>query len=330
MYDQVVYLRDQKGVQFNYISETKAEEILTDVNFYYKITCYKYNFVKDSQGKYKNLDFANLYDLSIIDMRVRHVLSKLCLDLEHTLKTQLIKDITESVEDGYNIVNEFDDYTKNRLRERVESRGKTFNESNYKSVQTKILWQIDDHNDYDYQMSRRYYSGREVIGVPIWALIEKMDYGQLIQFIDFYVHFGKQNSAYYQLANELLLMTKRVRNASAHNRPVLMNISNKTHSGSISSLPLIIREKYKELDLFRENSNDYNKHRDLLEYTKIHDIFCIYILYKKYVKSPRLVGARRRELKSVIYRIQLNSQYYENHNKMKQISFLLCSAFSKI
>lgn len=332
--NQVGYLKKDKNVKFNYISEKEAEILLEKTNFYYKLTCYKYNFMKDSNGKYIDLDFANLYDLSILDMRLRHVLSKLCLDIEHTLKTSLIRDITSSTEDGYSIVSEFNQFEKNKYIadqnlkiQAFRAQGRTYNSRQYKDIQKMILWRVNDKNDYDYQMSNSHSSN--IMNVPIWILLEKMDYGHLIKFINFYVAERKSNYTHYKLANELLIMTKRIRNASSHNRPILMNIANKSHSGSLV-VSQDIKMKLNDLNIAKKNTNEYNRNIDLLEHTKVHDIFCIYVLYKEYMNSPKIIYARKKELKSLMYRITLNKRYYAQHFKLQRISKLLKIAFNNI
>ena len=91
---------------------------------------YKNNFIKyqfgELQGKYIDLDFAYLKDLSIIDYRTRTVLFKMIIDIEHYLKIRIlntIEDIPE--EDGYNIVNLYmekdqqDEKQPNRVRDSI-------------------------------------------------------------------------------------------------------------------------------------------------------------------------------------------------------------------
>ena len=48
------------------------------------------------RGKYVNLDFAYLVELSTLDMYFRRLIVGMCLDIEHVLKTRLMRDITNS------------------------------------------------------------------------------------------------------------------------------------------------------------------------------------------------------------------------------------------
>ena len=127
--EMVPYLK-LKNIKFEECSEEDAEKYLRENNNYYNVTAYKNNFIKyqfgELQGKYIDLDFAYLKDLSIIDYRTRTVLFKMIIDIEHYLKIRIlntIEDIPE--EDGYNIVNLYmekdqqDEKQPNRVRDSI-------------------------------------------------------------------------------------------------------------------------------------------------------------------------------------------------------------------
>lgn len=107
--DMVPYLKN-KNIKFEYCTEKDAEIYLKENNNYYNIISYKNNFVKyqcgELKGKYIDLDFAYLKDISIIDYRTRLVLFKMIIDIEHYLKIRILNSIEEiTEEDGYKIVN---------------------------------------------------------------------------------------------------------------------------------------------------------------------------------------------------------------------------------
>ena len=78
----VPYLKE-KNIKFEICNEYDAEKYLRENNNYYNVTSYKNNFTKypcgELTGKYIDLDFAYLKDLSIIDYRTRLVLFKMIL-----------------------------------------------------------------------------------------------------------------------------------------------------------------------------------------------------------------------------------------------------------
>ena len=87
----------KNGVKFEIISEKDAEKYLKRNNNYFKLTAYRKNFEKyvtgKNKGKYINLDFQMLIDLSIIDMRIRKSLLNIVLDLEHYTKIKLLNKV---------------------------------------------------------------------------------------------------------------------------------------------------------------------------------------------------------------------------------------------
>lgn len=109
---QLILKMNSKGITFKYITEEKAAEYLSDKNNYLRTAAYRKNFQKYNNGcnigKYINLDFSYLQELSTIDMHFRFLISKMCLDIEHDLKVRMLKDIeSDLTTDGYDIVNTF-------------------------------------------------------------------------------------------------------------------------------------------------------------------------------------------------------------------------------
>lgn len=95
--DMIPYLK-QKNIKFNYISEKAAEEYLKLNNNYYNLTSYKHNFERylyDGKfiNKYIDLDFAYLMDMATIDYRLRLLLFKMIIDIEHYLKIKILNTI---------------------------------------------------------------------------------------------------------------------------------------------------------------------------------------------------------------------------------------------
>lgn len=94
------------------MSETEAAEYLSKRNNYMRTASYRKNYAKHETGaqvgKYINLDFAYLAELSNIDFYLREHLLKMCIDIEHALKVALLAEIEQNPqEDGYKIVCDF-------------------------------------------------------------------------------------------------------------------------------------------------------------------------------------------------------------------------------
>ena len=79
-----------RSVRFDVISREDAKEALCKTNNYFKLTAYRKSFDLDDDGKYIDLDFAYLKDLSKIDMYLRYCLLEMSLDIEHFGKAKFM------------------------------------------------------------------------------------------------------------------------------------------------------------------------------------------------------------------------------------------------
>jgi hypothetical protein len=69
----------EKGVAFNIMNEDDAKKFLRYNNYYFKLKSYASNYpINPKNGKYVNLEFAYLVELSKIDMYLR----KIILDIQ--------------------------------------------------------------------------------------------------------------------------------------------------------------------------------------------------------------------------------------------------------
>lgn len=91
--DLISKLKNEKGVEFNIKSEKEAIDYISKVNNYLRTVSYRKNYRKNHQGKYINLDFAYLVELSVIDMYIRNIATQMCIDVEHDLKVSLLSDM---------------------------------------------------------------------------------------------------------------------------------------------------------------------------------------------------------------------------------------------
>lgn len=199
--DQVIHMRDVQGIEFSIINEDEAEEFLKNSNYYFKLKSYAKNYNKYDKGinidKYVNLEFAYLKELSTIDMYLRKYIIKITLDIEHFLKTQLLKEFSEnSVEDGYKIVQEF--------FEKYPYIEKNINSKNSKnSVCRELILKYKDD-------------------FAIWNIAEVLSFGDFIKLYEMYYskYDARRNIVRY------LWSVKCLRNAAAHNSCLLNSLKN--------------------------------------------------------------------------------------------------------
>ena len=108
--DQIKHMKS-KGIKFSIVTEPEAEKYLTENTYYFKIKSYAKMFEKyqttERAGQYVNLEFAFLKELAIIDMHLRHLILKVAVDVEHSIKVQFMQDFNNCACDGYEIIDDF-------------------------------------------------------------------------------------------------------------------------------------------------------------------------------------------------------------------------------
>ena len=93
-------IKDEKGISFCIVSEKQAEKYLFNVNNFLRTASYRKNYQKYQKGyntgKYIDLDFAYLKELSTIDMHFRMEVIHLCIDIEHDLKVKILQEVEKA------------------------------------------------------------------------------------------------------------------------------------------------------------------------------------------------------------------------------------------
>jgi hypothetical protein len=185
--EQVEKLK-RKGVRFIEADEKYAKSFLTNNTFYYKLTAYRKNFEKEKE-KYKDLDFAYLVDLSIMDMHIANEALKICSCIEHALKTQLLSDFDLSPDDGYKIVNDF------------------------------ILYETGEK--YPMQLRR----AEQLQNRSIWQIAEDVTLGELFKLCDFFYKKHTRGSINYKKIKNLSTCIIKFRNSVSHNSCLINDLN---------------------------------------------------------------------------------------------------------
>ncbi len=283
----------KKGVLFKYISEEEARKYLEENNNYFRLRAYRKNFDKhpdgENKGKYINLDFAMLVDLSVIDMRLRYTLLKLVLDVEHFAKVRLLKTITEKQEDGYQIV---DDY----FTALIET-------DNLKNTQRYSILQ----NELDRNRNNPYCGGiidKYNNNYPIWAFIEVIPMGSFIHFYEFCSN-RLGDKGLKDIAH-LLKTVKDLRNAAAHSNCIIYDMGaqdsrykpNYEMLQRLSSIPKHTRKKKLKNERTRQITTLLYTHCFLVTSEGVHE-------------------RAKNDLLEIIERMNRNIGYYTNNDVIK-------------
>jgi abortive infection bacteriophage resistance protein len=206
--DQIKHMRDTKGIKFNIVNEEQAAEFLSTHNYYFKVKAYAKNYSTyakgENEGKYVDLEFAYIQELSKLDMFLREVILSMALDIEHFLKVRLIRDISDNSEDdGYSSVEEFLTWHPNVKAEIAQKAKDSYCEP--------VIQKYQEH-------------------FPVWAFVEVLSFGDLINFCDYYY----ANYPAKDISISTLRIVKFLRNACAHNNCLINNLSGDNDTFTLS------------------------------------------------------------------------------------------------
>ncbi len=285
--DEMIQHMKEKGIKFNIISENEAKKFLTESNYYMKLASYRTNYSKygvDSKrnGQYINLEFAYLKELSTIDMYLRYIIMKMCLDIEHYLKVRLLHAIENNpAEDGYDIIRRFVSIESNSY----------------------ILKKIRNHKSSEYckNLIEKYYPY-----FPAWVFVELISFGDLTYLCDFYKHlYGEEI-----LNNKFLNSVRDIRNAAAHSNCLINRLFDPLENGK--QIDSDISNFVKSITDINSNTRGKN-----LNYRVVYDIITLLYVYDAVVTSKAARQHRYDELKDLFNnRIVYHRDYFKAHSKI--------------
>lgn len=274
----------EKGCRFNIVSEKEAAEFLSENNYYMKLAAYRANYDKIEEGKkagkYKNLEFAYLKELSTIDMHLRYLIMHMCADIEHSIRTALLKDMENNPdEDGYKCVKLFIDGSDNATQTLLQHK----------------------RSEYCKALIEKYYPD-----FPAWVYVELISFSQLAHLCDTYNKMYKRDFLGFDI--RLLNSVRDLRNASAHNNCLI----NKLNKGT--NVPLQpITEYVKRIDEIKSKSRIKK-----LSNKFIYDFITLIYVYDKTIKSQMVKQNRIDQLKKIVNeRMYRNIKYFETNNQIK-------------
>ena len=272
-------MRDEKGITFRYISEEKAAEYLKETNNYLRTASYRQNYQKYlngvNKGKYIDLDFSYLRELSTIDMHFRFTVSKMCMDIEQALKVKLIKCVGEDENaDGYGIVKQFLSRNPYILR-KIEA---TVNSPFTRDLVYKYF---TVHKIYNADKKKYEHKIVEYDDCPIWVLCEVLTFGDFLYLYEFY--YGQTSSD--AIAVPVLNLVKSLRNGAAHNNCLLANLS---HGVSQPPKQIITAVKGIENITISQRKKKLSN-RPMLEFTALIYVYGLVVTEKvKYHRTQEL------------------------------------------
>lgn len=265
-YEQQIEDLKEKNVKFEMYTEEEARKFLQYNNYYFKLKSYARNYTKYSKvelsNKYINLDFACLIELSTLDMYLRRLIVGLCLDVEHLLKTRLMRDITNNdLEDGYEIVKRYNDIDYSVMV------GIKANKD--KSATSDLIKNFDENDN-----------------IPVWSFIETLSFGHFIELYELYygVYGGHSYSSY-------LGSIKFLRNAAAHNS-CLLNSMRKPYS-------IKIKKNKDIMDALAKSNKFSTSYKKKMENPVVHDFVVLLFVYYDILNTPANRNMRDKGMQQV-------------------------------
>jgi len=302
----ITKMKTEKGISFNICSESDAIGYLSDHNNYLRTGCYRVCFPKyqsgSNKGKYIQLDFAHLQELSVIDMHYRFLVRKMCSDIEHALCMMLLNLIdNDETTDGYDIVEKFLDahpYVVKNLERSITSphTGDLINKYFTISQTLEGNKKVSKIISYD--------------DCPAWVLVECLTFGDLLEFFSAY---SKSRNIKLPAAWSTLNLVRSLRNGSSHDVCLLCYLPSGTNVPS--------REIINSVKGISDISASQRQKK--LSSRTLHEFAALLFLYDKVV-SGDVRRYRSKELCSLFYeRIPLRKELFMN-NPMLLSSYNFC------
>lgn len=279
--EQIEYMKDESGIKFSIMDEEEAKKFLSYNSYYFKMKSYSKNFGKyisgPNKGKYLDLEFAYLVELSKLDMYFRRIILKMTLDIEHFLKSQLLRDFQEnSEEDGYKIIEEFmDKYTK--VKERIHIRGKN-------SACTDLVLKYKNN-------------------FAIWNIVEVLSFNDFTMLYTLY--YNKYPSK--DSLEDYLWSVRLLRNAAAHNS-CLLNSLKTPYNYRIRSNRRVLHY------ISRIDSISRTARTKRMKNPVIHDFIVTLYVFNQVVSSRKAKEATIEELKNLVdNRMTRSKEFFEKN-----------------
>ncbi|MEA4938538.1 MAG: Abi family protein [Christensenella sp.] len=299
-------LHDEKGVAFSIMDASHSIVYLSTTNNYLRTASYRKNYLKHTSGpqvgKYIDLDFAYLAELSTLDMHLRSYLLKMSIALEHALKVNLLSIFErQPSEDGYSIVTEYLGLNP-QVVQSIESKIDT--------IFTGGL--IDRYFDLCYVCEPSSTQTRIMKSdCPIWVLVELLSFGELLNFYDYCARKYSQPLPEWNVLNPV----KSLRNACAHNNCILYCLApdcNKTQPPSAISQFVA-----------KMNNIGVEERKKKLSCRPMFEITCLLYMYCKVV-SPNVFRNGIAELQNFTNgRLVKHKDYFEGNQLLStSIGFL--------
>lgn len=276
--DEQINDLEEKGVTFDGYSKDDAVKYLKFQNYYFKLKSFARNYhINERNGKYVNLDFSYLVELSSLDTYIRKYILEMSIDIEHFLKVRFLYDLSQNEsEDGYNLISRYVAVDRNSF------------------VQKSLDSEASSYT-INYDLAKKYKDDLEHLSA--WNAVEILSFGAFADLYHFYYHElypieGKKRDNY----SPYLKSVQFLRNAAAHNNALLSSIRNPRAAekfnptnkltSSISQVPGL--------------KDYYSKYKSQLQNPIIHDFVALIFVFNDMLRFQ----ATRKKRDRVIHELK--------------------------
>ena len=261
---QVAHLAE-RGVRFDIMSPKDAVAFLRDKNFFFKVKAFAKCFstyrspASEGYGRYVNLDFAYLTELTRLDHHLREHILSMTLDIEHYMKVHLNRTMMDDGADGKEVLDLLFAHERLRkermLEERFDPSGSEATVERMKAIADRLdgvggseqvmlflemLHIAEDQtlgidpehlersvsylgdSNYTRDLANKYGRREDMY---VWNYLELVSFGGIIALYKFYFYdLRRERSQEAESVKQLLFPVKALRNAAAHNGNVLNTI----------------------------------------------------------------------------------------------------------
>ena len=288
--EQIEYFK-RRGIKFERYSEDKAKTFMLESTYFFKLKTFATNFLTDSDtNTFINLDFAQLRDVSILDYRLRSLITYLSSNIEHALRIRFNR-----------VLEHFDDDSDEATRPYIEYRRKTnprydINRELSRSIYTSNLIQ-----QYDFAQMK-----------PIWLLWETTDFHTLILSYQSYI-YSKNLS---DIIDSLFRPARKIRNAAAHHNSVLIPTRQEKYNYSNLYYLANIFIPWSE-----RHENEENEHlaradviRTIMHEQMISQFASLLLVHVNLVASTAVRHSAVREVKEFLSRLTYHWDWYHDES----------------
>lgn len=296
---ELVEYMENKGIKFNIIDKDYAINFFNRHTYYTKFSAFKSNYNKNSFGKYINLEFAYLKELSTIDMYLRKILFDMCLDIEHYIKITILNYLSNNGYDGYDIMKEYIQYqeknTKYTMKALIDSL-----KSQSKTSYTKDL--IDAYYPY----------------VPVWVFLETASFGDVSRFYSYFysVYDKNLNNNIKIIKPHILNRVRVIRNACAHNSCIINKL---TKECSEYTQGVNLKQTHTWIKNISTISDDSRKNN--LQKSALMDISTVIYAFDNMVSSLDIKNTRYYDFKMLLSTRMLRNKTFFTKNEMLVSSY---------